>query len=68
VALAWLLHKPPVVAPVIGATKIAHLEDSAGAVSVSLSDEEIAYLEEAYVPHKIVGPNSHGMQKCHALT
>ena len=68
VALAWLLHKPPVVAPVIGATKIAHLEDSVGAVSVSLSDEEIAYLEEAYVPHKIVGPSSHGMQKHHSLT
>jgi len=55
VALAWLLHKPQVVSPIIGATKVAHLEDSVGAVGVSLSKEEMAYLEEVYVPHKIVG-------------
>jgi len=68
VALAWLLHKPPVVSPVIGSTKIAHLEDSVAAVSVSLSDDEINYLEEPYMPHKIVGPNSYGMQKGHSVT
>jgi aryl-alcohol dehydrogenase-like predicted oxidoreductase len=58
VALAWLLHKPPVVSPIIGATKVSHLEDSIGAVGVSLSQEEINYLEEPYVPHRIVGPIS----------
>lgn len=67
VALAWLLHKPPVAAPVIGATKIPHLEDSVKAVSVTLSAEEIAYMEEPYMPHKIVGPISVGMQLGHAL-
>jgi len=54
-ALAWLLHKPPVVSPIIGATKIEHLEDSVGAVGISLSVEEIAYLEELYVPHGVIG-------------
>jgi len=58
VALAWLLHKPPVVSPVIGATKASHMEDSVGAVGVSLSHDEIMYLEEAYVPHRMVGPLS----------
>ena len=56
VALAWLLHKPPVVTPIVGATKISHLEDSIGAVGVNLSEEEITYLEELYVPHGITGP------------
>jgi aryl-alcohol dehydrogenase-like predicted oxidoreductase len=57
VALAWLLHKAPVTAPIIGATKISHLEDAVGALSVKLTAEEIAYLEEPYVPHGIVGHN-----------
>lgn len=57
VALAWLLHKAPVTAPIIGATKISHLEDAMGALSVKLTPEEIAYLEEPYVPHGIVGHN-----------
>ena len=56
VALAWLLSKPPVSSPVIGATKVAHLEDSAGAVGITLSQEEMKYLEEPYVPHKMTGP------------
>src|SRR5436190_19082551 len=55
IALAWLLQKKPVTAPIIGATKITHLEDAVGALSVRLSQEEIAYLEEPYVPHPIVG-------------
>jgi aryl-alcohol dehydrogenase-like predicted oxidoreductase len=55
VALAWLLQKPPVTAPIIGATKITHLEDAVGALSVKLSPAEITYLEEPYVPHRIVG-------------
>jgi len=56
IALAWLLHKEQVAAPIVGVTKISHLEDAVNALSVSLSEEEIAYLEEPYVPHKIVGP------------
>ncbi len=55
VALAWLLHKPGVTAPIVGATKIGHLEDAIAAADVSLSDDEIARLEEPYVPHRIVG-------------
>ena len=55
IALAWLLQKEPVTAPIIGATKISHLEDAAGALAVKLSPEDVAYLEEPYVPHRIVG-------------
>jgi aryl-alcohol dehydrogenase-like predicted oxidoreductase len=55
IALAWLLQKKPVTAPIIGATKVAHLEDAVGALSVTLTREEIAYLEEPYVPHPVVG-------------
>jgi len=54
VSLAWLIQKGSV--PVIGATKIAHLEDSVGSVDIALTQEEIDFLEESYVPHKIVGP------------
>ncbi|HEX5450221.1 MAG TPA: aldo/keto reductase [Gaiellaceae bacterium] len=55
VALAWLLHKPGVTAPIVGATKLAHLEDAIAAEQLSLSDAEIARLEEPYVPHAIAG-------------
>ncbi|OQA41419.1 MAG: L-glyceraldehyde 3-phosphate reductase [Chloroflexi bacterium ADurb.Bin325] len=55
IALAWLLQKDPVTAPIIGATKIAHLEDAVGALAVRLAPEDVAYLEEPYVPHRIVG-------------
>jgi aryl-alcohol dehydrogenase-like predicted oxidoreductase len=55
IALAWLLQKEPVVAPIIGATKIAHLEEAVGALDVKLAPEDVAYLEEPYVPHRIVG-------------
>lgn len=57
IALAWLLQKEPVTAPIIGATKISHLEDAVGALSVKLTSDEIAFLEEPYVPHPIVGHN-----------
>ncbi len=57
VALAWLLQKPLVAAPVVGVTKASHLEEAVKAVELCLSAEEIAYLEEPYVPHGIVGPN-----------
>ena len=55
IALAWLLQKEPVTAPIIGATKIAHLEEAVGALSIKLTPEEITYLEEPYIPHRIVG-------------
>ncbi len=57
VALAWLLQKTPVTAPIIGATKISHLEVAVGALSLKLTPEEVAFLEEPYVPHAIVGHN-----------
>ena len=55
IALAWLLQKPQVVAPIVGATKESHLEDAVKALDVTLTKEEIKYLEEVYVPHKIMG-------------
>jgi aryl-alcohol dehydrogenase-like predicted oxidoreductase len=55
VALAWLLHKPGVTAPIVGATRLEHLEDALAAEQLALSDEEIARLEEPYVPHAIAG-------------
>lgn len=55
IALAWVLQKNPVSAPIIGATKLSHLEDAVGAVDVKLSPEEVSYLEEPYVPHTVVG-------------
>ncbi|MBT2659076.1 aldo/keto reductase [Bacillus sp. ISL-18] len=57
IALAWLLQKEAVSAPIIGATKISHLEDAVGALSIKLTNEEVVYLEEPYVPHPIVGHN-----------
>jgi 1-deoxyxylulose-5-phosphate synthase len=55
VALAWLLQKGQVTAPIIGATKISHLENAVDALSLKLTPEEIAFLEEPYVPHQVVG-------------
>ena len=55
VALAWLLQKDPVTIPIIGATKVSHLEDAVPALSLKLEPEEIAFLEEPYVPHKVIG-------------
>jgi aryl-alcohol dehydrogenase (NADP+) len=55
VALAWLLHKPVVTAPIIGASKSQHLEDAIAALSLKLTAEEIKTLEEPYVPHPIAG-------------
>jgi aryl-alcohol dehydrogenase-like predicted oxidoreductase len=57
IALAWLLQKQPVTAPIVGATKLSHLEDAVGALAVKLTPEEIAYVEEPYVPHPVVGAN-----------
>ncbi len=55
VALAWLLQRPGVTAPIVGATKLAHLEDALAAEQLILTDEEIAALDEPYVPHAIAG-------------
>ena len=55
VALAWMLHKPFVTAPIIGATKAHHLEDALAALELSLSDEEIAELEAPYTPRAVSG-------------
>lgn len=55
VALAWLLQKQPVAAPIVGATRASHLEDAIGALSVRLTPEHVSYLEEPYVPHPVVG-------------
>jgi 1-deoxyxylulose-5-phosphate synthase len=55
IALAWLLHKPGMVAPIVGASKPHHLDDAIAAASVKLTPEEIALLEEPYIPHKIAG-------------
>ena len=54
IALAWEWAKG-VASPIIGATKAAHFDDAAGALSVKLRGEDIAYLEEPYLPHRIVG-------------
>jgi 1-deoxyxylulose-5-phosphate synthase len=55
VALAWLLHKPAVTAPIVGATRLEHLEDALAAEQLELSDEEVTRLEEPYVPHPVSG-------------
>jgi aryl-alcohol dehydrogenase-like predicted oxidoreductase len=54
-ALAWLLHKPGVTAPIVGATKLAHIEDALAAETLELTEQEIAQLEAPYVPHAIAG-------------
>jgi aryl-alcohol dehydrogenase-like predicted oxidoreductase len=55
VALAWLLHRPGVTAPIVGATKLGHLQDALKGEQLSLSAEEIERLEEPYVPHAVAG-------------
>ena len=55
VALAWLLSKPVITAPIVGATKLSQLDEAIASVEVKLSDEQIASLEAPYVPHAVVG-------------
>ena len=55
VALAWMLHKPGITAPIVGASKPRHLEDAVAALSIKLTGEEIKVLEEHYVPHRVAG-------------
>src|SRR5207249_1634260 len=55
IALAWLLAQPGVTAPIVGASKLPHLDDHAAALSVRLTAEELAFLEERYEPHRVLG-------------
>jgi len=55
IAIAWMLSKPVVTAPIIGATKPHHLDDAVAAVDLVLSDDEVARLEEPYQPHAVAG-------------
>jgi aryl-alcohol dehydrogenase-like predicted oxidoreductase len=55
IALAWVLSKPEVSAPIVGASKVSHLDDAIAALDIQLSDEEIERLEAPYVPHAVVG-------------
>jgi aryl-alcohol dehydrogenase-like predicted oxidoreductase len=55
IALAWLAHKPAVTAPIVGASSMHHLDDAVAALAVKLTPDEIAALEEPYLPHPVVG-------------
>jgi aryl-alcohol dehydrogenase-like predicted oxidoreductase len=55
VALAWMLHKPGITSPIIGVSKMQHLEEAVAALDMQLSEEEISFLEEPYKPHPILG-------------
>ena len=55
IALAWLLHKPGVTAPIVGATKLVQLKESVSAVEIHLTEDEIQLLEQPYVPHTVLG-------------
>jgi aryl-alcohol dehydrogenase (NADP+) len=55
IALAWLLAKPGVVAPIVGASKLPHLEDAIGALAIHLAPEDLAFIEEPYRPHPVLG-------------
>jgi aryl-alcohol dehydrogenase-like predicted oxidoreductase len=55
IALAWVLQQPGVTSPIVGATKVEHLDDAVAALSLRLSPEECATLEAPYVPHAVVG-------------
>jgi len=55
VALAWLLHRPGVTAPIVGTTKPGHVADALAAVKLELTEDEIRRLEEHYAPHPVLG-------------
>jgi 1-deoxyxylulose-5-phosphate synthase len=55
VALAWVMNNPVVTAPIVGSTKVRHLEEAVAAIDVRLTDDEISYLEAPYVPHRVQG-------------
>jgi aryl-alcohol dehydrogenase-like predicted oxidoreductase len=55
VALAWILNKPYITSPIIGATKMDHLDQAIAALEIKLSDDELKKLEESYRPHPVLG-------------
>lgn len=55
IALAWLLHQPGVTSPIVGASKMKHLEEAVAALEIRLSEEELKFLEERYQPHRVLG-------------
>ena len=55
VALAWVMQQPAVSAPIVGATKMSHLDDAVAATQLTLTDAELSQLEEHYIPHSVVG-------------
>ncbi len=55
VALAWLLSRPAVTAPIVGATRLGHISDALAAVQLTLTEEEVHRLEEPYLPHRVLG-------------
>jgi aryl-alcohol dehydrogenase-like predicted oxidoreductase len=55
IALAWLMHRPGVTAPIVGATKLSHLQDALAAEELTLTEDEMHRLEEPYVPHPVLG-------------
>jgi len=55
IALAWVLSRPGVTAPIVGASKMHQLDEAVEASGIVLSDEEVRQLEEPYVPHKVLG-------------
>ena len=55
IALAWLISKPWITAPVIGATEPQHIQEAMSALSIALSAEEVFFLEESYIPHPVLG-------------
>jgi 1-deoxyxylulose-5-phosphate synthase len=55
IALAWVLHRPGITGPIVGATKMTHLDDAIASLEVKLSADEMKHLEEAYIPHEVAG-------------
>jgi 1-deoxyxylulose-5-phosphate synthase len=55
IALAWLLQRPAVTAPIIGATRLGHITDALAATRLTLSQDEMRRLQEPYIPHQVLG-------------
>lgn len=55
IALAWLLHQPGITSPIIGASKMFHLEEAVSTLDIAFSDEDCSYLEQPYQPHVVLG-------------
>lgn len=55
IALAWVLAQPEVTAPIVGVSQLAHLEDAVAALNVRLSSDDLAFVEQAYQPHGVLG-------------